>query len=117
MPLDWIQGELAAGLRCYRNQEFFEAHESWEAVWLRSAEPEKTFLQALIQTTAAFHHFQRKNFIGAASLLRNALRRLESYPAEYGGVAIEPLRQSICAWLEFFARNEPNAELPFPQIR
>lgn len=117
MPLDWNQGELAEGLRCYRNREFFEAHEHWEAVWLRSAEPEKTFLQALIQTTAAFHHFQRKNYLGAASLLRGALRRLHPYPAEYGGVAVEQLRQSIRAWLAALEHDQLNSELPIPQIR
>jgi uncharacterized protein len=117
VQLDWSQGELAEGLRCYRNREFFEAHEHWEAVWLRSAEPEKTFLQALIQTTASFHHFQRHNFIGAAALLRGALRRLESYPAEFGGVAVEELRQSIRAWLAALERNDPSPQLPFPQIK
>jgi uncharacterized protein len=54
--LDWSCGELAEGLRCYRAEEFFLAHEHWEGVWLKAQEPEKTFLQALIQTTAAFHH-------------------------------------------------------------
>ena len=122
MPIDWDHGELAEGLRRYRNREFFEAHEHWEAVWLRSAEPEKTFLQALIQTTAAFHHFQRGNFIGAASLLRGALRRLGAYPDEFGGVAVEALRQSILGWLRAFEENKfrPNKirpELPFPIIR
>jgi predicted metal-dependent hydrolase len=118
MPLDWEQGGLAEGLRCYRNREFFEAHEHWEAVWLRSAEPEKTFLQALIQTTAAFHHFQRRNFVGAASLLRGALRRLEPYPAEYGGgVAVEELRQSIRAWLASLEQNVPAPDLAFPEIK
>jgi uncharacterized protein len=117
MPLDWTQHELAEGLRCYRNQEFFAAHEHWEAVWLRSAEPEKTFLQALIQTTAAFHHFQRRNFIGTASLLRGALRRLESYPAEFGGIAVGQLRQGIRAWLDAMKDDECGAELAFPLIR
>lgn len=116
MPCDWENSELAEGLRCYRNREFFEAHEHWEAVWLRSAEPEKTFLQALIQTTAAFHHFQRQNFVGTASLLRNALRRLKPYPAEFGGVAVEELRQSIRAWLQALEKGEANPQLPFPQI-
>lgn len=115
--MDWERGDLAEGLRCYRNQEFFEAHEHWEAVWLCSAEPEKTFLQALIQTTAAFHHWQRKNSIGAASLLRGALRRLEPYPAEFGGVAAEQLRLSLRAWLEALAQNQSKPELPFPPIR
>jgi len=117
LPIDWEQGELAEGLRCYRNGEFFEAHEHWEAVWLRTAEPEKTFLQALIQTTAAFHHFQRGNLTGAASLLRGALRRLEPLPGEFGGVAVEPLRQSIGAWLLALGRNESGSKLPFPTIR
>lgn len=116
MPLDWNRGELAEGLRCYRSQQFFEAHEHWEAVWLHSAELEKTFLQALIQTTAAFHHFQRKNLIGAASLLRGALRRLEPYPGEFGGVAVEELRQSIRAWLSALEQDEPKPQLPFPPI-
>lgn len=117
MPLDWDQSELAEGLRCYCGQEFFEAHEHWEAVWLRSPEPEKTFLQALIQTTAAFHHLQRNNALGASLLLQGALRRLHSYPAEFGGVAVEQLRQSICAWLEALEHKEPRPHLPFPRIR
>src|SRR6185312_1414284 len=117
LPLDWNQGELAEGLRCYRNREFFEAHEHWEAVWLCAVEPEKTFLQALIQTTAAFHHFQRGNFTGSASLLRGALRRLEPFPGEFGGVAVEQLRQSARAWLAALERNESAPKLPFPTIR
>ena len=117
MALNWNQDELAQGLRCYCNCEFFEAHEYWEAVWLRSAQPEKTFLQALIQTTAAFHHFQRRNFVGTESLLRNALRRLGPYPEEFGGVAVEELRQSIRAWLELLGKDEPRPELPYPTIR
>ena len=47
MKLIWTEGELGEGLRCYRAQEFFAAHEHWECVWLRSKEPEKTFLQGL----------------------------------------------------------------------
>ena len=30
MTLDWNLGALADGLRCYRSQEFFMAHEHWE---------------------------------------------------------------------------------------
>jgi predicted metal-dependent hydrolase len=99
MVLDWSGGTLAEGLRCYRNEEFFLAHEHWEGIWLQCEEPEKTFLQALIQVTAAFHHLQRNNAIGSASLLRGALRRLDPFPAAYGGIAVESLRENIRAWL------------------
>ena len=117
MPLDWEQPELAEGLRCYCNQEFFLAHEHWEAVWLRSPEPEKTFLQALIQIAAAFHHLQRGNPIGTASLLRASLRRLDNFPPTYGGVAVAELRQSLHDWLRRLDRNHPALQLPFPTIR
>lgn len=95
MKFDWSCGALAEGLGCYRREEFFLAHEHWEAVWLEAQEPEKTFLQALIQVTAAFHHLQRGNVVGARSLLRAALRRLEPYPAWFGGVDVARLREEL----------------------
>ena len=117
MALDWESGGLAEGLRCYRSQEFFLAHEHWEDVWRVCAGPEKTFLQALIQIAAAFHHLRRQNPVGAASLLGAALRKLEAFPAAYGGVAVEALRESVRAWIEALKRNEPSPALPFPTIR
>jgi hypothetical protein len=117
MTLGWSRGALAEGLQCYRNEKFFLAHEHWESVWLQSPEPEKTFLQALIQMSAAFHHLQRKNFAGAASLLRAALRRLETFPDAFGGIAVTPLRESIRAWLQALDRQELSPPLSFPQIQ
>jgi len=117
MALDWEHGPLAEGLQCYRSQQFFLAHEHWEDVWRVSEVPEKTFLQALIQIAAAFHHLHRQNSVGAASLLGAALRRLEAFPAAYGGVAVEALRQSVRAWIDALGQNEPSPGLPFPTIR
>jgi predicted metal-dependent hydrolase len=117
MTLDWSCGALAEGLRCYRNEEFFLAHEHWEGVWLTCEEPEKTFLQALIQITASFHHLQRKNLRGTASLLRAALRRLDSFPAEYGGIRVAELRASVRSWLQALDREGPTTPLPFPTLR
>jgi predicted metal-dependent hydrolase len=116
MALDWSCGPLAEGLRCYRNEEFFLAHEHWEGIWLRCEGAERTFLQALIQVTAAFHHLQRNNVIGSASLLGAALRRLESFPAAYGGIAVESLRASIRAWLVALNGERRSPMLPFPDI-
>ena len=117
MNLNWSCGGLANGLRCYRAEEFFEAHEHWEAVWLASEEPEKTFLQALIQTSAAFHHLRRRNGVGASSLLTRALRKLDSYPAVYGGVEVEELRASMRGWLRALEGGDGSAgQLPFPRI-
>ncbi|MDR3726776.1 MAG: DUF309 domain-containing protein [Terracidiphilus sp.] len=117
MLFDWSGGALAEGLRCYRNEEFFLAHEHWESAWLTAEGPDKAFLQALIQIAAAFHHLQQGNLVGAASLLRTALRRLETYPDFYGEIAVASLREGLRGWLLALDRREAGQHLAFPPIR
>ena len=117
MKLDWSGGGLAEGLRCYRKEEFFAAHEHWESVWLGSHDPEKTFLQAVIQVAAAFHHLQRGNPEGGRSLLRRALRRLGAYPASFGGIAVAAFREEVLGWLETLEAGGATTERAFPEIR
>jgi uncharacterized protein len=107
MKFDWTQGALAEGLRLYDAGEFFAAHEAWESVWLPAQEPEKTFLQGLIQVTAAFHHWQRENRLGTSRLLRAALGRLERYPACFGGISVDLLCDDIRVWLRALEVGAP----------
>lgn len=116
MPLDWNSEALAQGLRCYRDREFFLAHEHWESVWLGLNEPEKSFLQALIQTTAAFHHLQAGNTRGAISLLRRAMRRFEACPAGFAGIDLVQLREEAGAWLHALETGAPQLPAAFPLI-
>jgi len=116
MSLDWTCGALAEGLACYRNAEFFLAHEHWESVWLKLEEPEKSFLQALIQTAAAFHHLNAGNTEGATSLLRRSLRRIELCPASFGGIATGPLCRDIRRWLGALERGTSPLPARFPEI-
>jgi predicted metal-dependent hydrolase len=114
--LDWQRGALATGLTCYRKGEFFEAHEHWEAVWLAQGEPLKSFLQAVIQITAACHHVQRGNQAGAISLLTRSLRRLESSPAQFGGLDVQQLRADIAIALRQLDRGDPTTTITHPRI-
>jgi hypothetical protein len=110
VSFDWNTGALKDGLACYRRGQFFLAHEHWECVWLTLDEPEKSFLQALIQVTAAFHHLHGGNSAGALSLLQRALSRLELYPEHFGGIVVPPLCAEISAWLGTIERGLQ----PFP---
>ena len=116
MELDWTQGELYEGRRCFDSGAYFEAHEHWELVWLAAHEPEKTFLQALIQVAASFHHFQRGNYAGTASLLRSALRRLDEFPETFAGIALMPLRAAIRQWLHALESIPPTTVPPVPRL-
>jgi len=116
LALDWSSGELAEGLRCYRSAQFFEAHEHWEAVWLKAADWEKTLLQGLIQMTAAFHHYQRGNLEGARSLLRQSLRKLELFASHTGQLQIAPLCAEIREWLQGLETRD-TTEMHFPKMQ
>lgn len=117
VTLDWSCGSLAEGLACYNNARFFDAHEHWEIVWLQLQDPDKEFLQALIQVTAGFHHLQRGNNAGAISLLRRALRRIEHRPPSFGGIAVISLRDEIAAWIHALEIQNPSLPKLPPQIR
>jgi predicted metal-dependent hydrolase len=117
LSLNWTQGDLHEGLRCFHSGAFFEAHEHWESVWLAAQEPDKTFLQGLIQVAASFHHFQRGNYAGTISLLRSALRRLNAYPEAFAGVAVAPLRATIRLWLCALETPSRSPLPPLPQLQ
>ncbi len=117
MNFDWNLGALADGLRCYRNEEFFLAHEHWESVWLNCHGQQKTLLQALIQIAGAFHHFQRNNSRGAASLLKAALRKLEPFPPLFESVEVQSLRAEIAVWLKVLETPGSTIYPPHPRIR
>lgn len=117
MSLDWNSGGLAEGLGCYRRGEYFDAHEHWEAVWLTLDEPEKSFLQSLIQITAAFHHLAAGNRAGTRSLLTRAQRRLQRCPECFGGIEVALLLAEISPWLKAIELGTSAALPPHPQIR
>lgn len=116
MELSWSSGPLAEGLRCYRAEEFFQAHEHWEGLWLHSEEPEKAFLQSLIQIAAAFHHLQRGNPGGTESLLRRAQRKIDPVAPSWGGIMLESLRNDIEDWLRALEKRDGPLPSFFPRI-
>lgn len=87
------------GLEAFNSAHFYEAHELWEEVWLHTPNPDKTFLQGLIQVAAAFHHHSRANLLGTRNLLREGLLKLEAFPEVHGGLEIGPLREAVRSWL------------------
>ncbi len=115
MTFDWTHGPLAKGLRDYNASLFFEAHEAWESIWLTTPQPEKLFLQALIQVTVAFHHLSRNNTLGASRLLTAALRKLEPYPPSFANINVTLLRDDIRDRLQTLATHPTDPITP-PRI-
>jgi predicted metal-dependent hydrolase len=104
------------GLDAFNSAHFYDAHEHWEEVWLETPNPEKMFLQGLIQVAAAFHHHSRANFEGTKNLLHAGLVKLERFPERHWGLAIEALRASVRQWLVELRAGENPGHTKIPKI-
>jgi len=105
------------GIAHFNAQEFFEAHEVWEEIWLVEAEPEKTFLQGIIQIAAAFHHYCRGNTDGTESLLAAGIVKLSRFPRNHRGLNIEELRSAAKHWARSVGKGEKLDRSKIPQLR
>jgi len=108
---------FARGMRQFNAREFWHAHESWEGIWLTAPEPEKTFLQGIIQISAAFYHHQKRNLAGTRSLLARGLEKVERFPAEHRGLRLEELRRAVRKWLEELQGTGACAGKRYPRLR
>ena len=104
------------GLEAFNSAHFFDAHERWEEVWLETPNPEKMFLQGLIQVAAAFHHYSRTNRRGAHRLLQAGLTKIEPFPHIHRGLELEPLRAAVRRWLAALDAGENPEEDELPHI-
>ena len=108
---------FARGMRQFNAREFWHAHESWEAIWLRASQQEKTFLQGLIQISAAFYHHRRGNRIGTRSLLRRGLEKVEKFHQNHRGLCLEELRRAVREWPAGLDLGETLAGKRYPRLR
>lgn len=108
---------FARGIEHFNAREFFEAHEVWEELWLVAREPEKTFLQGLIQVAAAFHHHARENARGARSLLAAGVAKLQGFPEDHRGIAVSDLRTEAKSWLDEIEAGMAVESRALPRIR
>lgn len=104
------------GLEAFNSSRFFEAHEHWEDLWRVTSEPDKRFLQGLIQVAAAFHHYSHANLLGTRKLLQAGLLKLDDFPDVHGGLEIELLRRAVREWLAAIETGEVSTSLKPPRI-
>jgi uncharacterized protein len=100
---------FARGVAQFNRALFFECHDTLEDLWSGVRGAPRDFFQGLIQVAVGFHHLERGNTAGAASVFAKALARLEPYPPRYGGLELEELRSTVRDWARAAASG---AELP-----
>ncbi len=85
-PSEWLQGiaEFNAG-------EYYACHDTLEALWMDSIDPDKKFYQGVLQIAVACYHLHNRNWRGAVTLLGEGIGRLPYYQPVYAGIDVNRL--------------------------
>jgi len=111
--------EYLEGIDHFNAGRYFEAHESWEQVWLRSSGEDKMFYQMLIQAAVGLHHFQRSNWTGARGMYRRVSEKVAVLPAEYMSLDLKIFASQFSAVLRALIEDDiesPQPAIPLPVI-
>lgn len=113
--------EYLEGIEHFNERRYYDAHEVWEEIWLRSSEETRLFYQMLIQAAVGLHHYERGNARGARGMHRNVSEKLERLPRFFMSV---DLRDFAREFKSFFAdliehgdESAPPDVRPRPTIR
>jgi uncharacterized protein len=96
---DEIVDEFWQGVEQFNQQQFYACHDTLEAIWMESMEPQRTFYQGVLQIAVALYHLENENWHGTVTLLGEGMRRLRIYQPDYGGMDVTALVQQSAALL------------------
>jgi pSer/pThr/pTyr-binding forkhead associated (FHA) protein len=110
------------GIEHFNDGRYFDAHEVWEEIWLRSSADTKMFYQMLIQAAVGLHHFERGNVRGARGMYNNVVDKLERLPSFMMSLDLGDFGQQFMGFFADLIKNEnesslPPADMPRPRIR
>ncbi len=100
---------LREGIKLFNEERFWECHEVLEQIWHPAKGAERSLIQGLILTAAAFVHHQRGEDDVCLSMLEKARERLGSKQA-YDGIDLQRVRDYIERMLE--SRRPVPFEIP-----
>ena len=97
---------MTAGREAFNRGEFYEAHEFWEEVWNEIDDPERTWVQGMIQIATGLHKLTRDRADVCQTLLERALSKLEGSRPVLDGIDVASARSDAGALLAALRRGE-----------
>lgn len=88
------------GIQQFNQRQFYECHDTLEAIWIEAPEIDKRFYQGILQIAVACHHLSNYNLRGAMILLGEGIRRLSDYEPDYQEVDVDQLIEESSNLLE-----------------
>ncbi|HEX8089966.1 MAG TPA: DUF309 domain-containing protein [Blastocatellia bacterium] len=109
--------EYLKGIDCFNARNYFDAHEVWEEIWLRSAGDTKLFYQMLIQAAVGLHHYERDNYRGARGLYKSVVEKLRRLPSFYMSLDLADFSRQFRDFFAELTEREIDRTLPADKPR
>ncbi|MFB2916914.1 DUF309 domain-containing protein [Aerosakkonema funiforme] len=87
--METVPQEFWQGVDQFNNKDYYACHDTLEALWMESTEPQKTFYQGILQIAVALYHLGNHNWRGAVILLGEGINRLRYYQPTYAEIDVE----------------------------
>ncbi|HLY67691.1 MAG TPA: DUF309 domain-containing protein [Chloroflexota bacterium] len=101
---DHAPAGLLTGIQQFNAREFYECHETLEAIWLAEPGQIRTLYQGILQVGVAFYHLGRQNVRGATSLFETGIAYLQPFAPHCMGVNVQQLiDESIRCYTELLS--------------
>ena len=83
--------EFWQGIEQFNQEEFYDCHDTLEAIWMDAIATEKNFYQGILQIAVACYHLGNYNWRGAVTLLGEGVRRLSYFQPSYADIDVSGL--------------------------
>ncbi len=103
------------GIEYFNTGYYFEAHDTFEEIWMDERGEDVRFYQGLVQLATEFYHLRMNNLKGAESQLSKGFAKLEKYKPEYRNLELTELLNQVAVCLDSIQNNQSDDSF-FAQI-
>jgi uncharacterized protein len=107
-PEGWLQG-----IDEFNRREYYACHDTLEALWMDSVDPDKKFYQGVLQIAVGCYHLHNHNLKGAIILLGEGSGRLPYYQPIYAGIDVTALIDDSRQLLQTLQSIDPDTFVDF----
>ncbi|MBI4547273.1 MAG: DUF309 domain-containing protein [Ignavibacteriae bacterium] len=102
--------EFLEGVKLFNTGYHWEAHEVWEDVWREQQADARTFVQAFVQTAAAYSFLKIRKISSAKYLFQKALEKFQQFENTDCPLPLKAIMEDIHHTLELLAIHPSQGE-------
>ncbi len=111
-----MQNLFEKGIEYFNTGYYFEAHDTFEEIWMDGRGEGVEFYQGLVQLSTGFYHLRMNNLKGAESQLNRGVAKLGRYKPEYQNLELTELIDQVSVCIDSIQKNRADGNF-FTQIQ